>query len=101
MNKVINEIYNEYCEVEGKENISFTLAIKADELLRQLDYYPNNIWASEGKIVFEYKQLNRKLFIYVDEKIVTGCKIEGKHTLEEYMYLTVDSTNTVLDRFWE
>ena len=101
MNKVINEIYKEYCEVEGKENISFTLAIKADELLRQLDYYPNNIWASEGKIVFEYKQLNRTLLISVADKIVSGCKTEGKHTLEEYMYLTVDSTNTVLDRFWE
>lgn len=101
MNKIIEEIYKKNCEVVGKENISFTLAIKADELLSQLDYYPNHIWNAEGKIIFEYRQMNRKLLISVSERIVTGCKYAGEYVLEEYMYLSVDTANTVLDNFWE
>jgi hypothetical protein len=101
MNAVINEIYKDWSGVEGKENISFTLALKADALLSELDYYPSYIWNTEGKIIFEYRQLDRSLYIFVDEHNVSGKKCAGKHTLEEYVYLTVSTTNTVLDRFWE
>lgn len=101
MNAVINEIYKDWSSVEGNENISFTLALKADALLSELDYYPSYIWNTEGKIIFEYRQLDRSLYIVVDERNVSGKKCAGKHTLEEYVYLTVCTTNTVLDRFWE
>lgn len=101
MNVIINEIYKDWSCVEGKENISFTLALKADALLSELDYYPSYIWNTEGKIIFEYRQLDRSLYILVDEHTVSGKKCSGKHILEEYAYLNVNTTNTVLDRFWE
>ena len=101
MNKIIEEIYKKHCEITGEENISFTLAIKADELLRQLDYYPNHIWNAEGKIIFEYRQHKRKLLIFVGNTMVYGRKYNSEKIIEEYMYLTVDSSNTVLDNFWE
>ena len=83
MNAIINEIYKDYCTITGNENISFTLAIKADELLRQLDYYPSYIWNSEGKIIFEYNQkaYGKSLFIEVTEQNVSGKVCGGKHII--------------------
>ena len=103
MNKIIDEIYKEWCTIPGKESISFTLALKADALLSELDYYPSYIWNQNGSIVFEYNQpVNKKsLFIIVEQNIVSGKLCEHNHILEEYTYLTVDTVNTVLDRFWE
>lgn len=103
MNAVIKEIYNDWCTVIGKENISFTLAMKAESLLCELDYYPSYIWNTEGKIVFEFTNRfpRKNLYIFVDEKFVTGKICDGKYLLEEFVYMNVDNINTVLDRFWE
>lgn len=103
MTSIINDIYKEWSVVAGSENISFSLALKADALLTELDYYPSFIWNTEGKIVFEYAQNHptRNLYIVVDEKIVSGRVCDGRHVIEDYVYLTVDTINTVLDRFWE
>ena len=99
----INEIYKEWCVVPGIENISFTQALKADNLLGELDYYPSFIWNSEGKIVFEYTQTHPKktLYIVVEEKSVWGRICGGKYLIEDFAYLTVDTINTVLNRFWD
>ena len=103
MNSIINEIYNEWSVVAGKENISFTLAMKADALLTELDYYPSFIWNTEGKIIFEYVQRipAKNLYIVIDEKTVSGKICAGKYYIEEFAYLTVDTINSILNRFWE
>ena len=103
MNAIINEIYNNWSTVAGKENISFTLAMKADALLTELDYFPSFIWNTEGKIIFEFEQRFpvKNLYIVIDEKNVCGKICSGKYSIEEFVYLTVDTINTVLDRFWE
>lgn len=100
MNKILEEIYKEWSIVQGKENISFTLAMKADTLLTELDYYPSYIWHIEGKIIFEYCQGERNLYISISNDKVSGRLCERHHILEDYEYLTVKTTNTVLERFW-
>ena len=103
MNSIINEIYKDWSVITGKENISFTLAMKADTLLMELDYYPSFIWNTEGKIIFEYEQKfpTKTLYIVIDEKNVCGRVCAGKYVIEDFVYLTIDTINTVLDRFWD
>lgn len=103
MNNIINEIYKEWSEVAGEESVSFTLAMKADTLLSELDYYPSFIWNTQGKIIFEYIQYHpsKTLYIIIDEHTVSGKICTGKYYIEEFAYLTIDTINTVLDRFWE
>lgn len=101
MNKILEEIYTTWNKVESEENISYQTVKIADDTLINLDYYPSYIWHTLGNVILEYIDKNKKLFFIINEKEITGklC-IDGRVQLE-YMYLTSDNINTILNNFWE
>ena len=83
----------------GKENISLTLTLKADNLLNQLESnsYPN-IFNQEDAIVLDFFNGHKSLKIYVYEKEVKGIYFEDEVYIEEYAYLDVNKVQNLINR---
>lgn len=84
----------------GKENISLTLTLKADNLISQLESnnYPS-ISNSGNSIVLEFNNSsNKTLKIFVSEKDVRGEYYEDDTYVEEYVYLDVTKVQNLIQR---
>ena len=84
----------------GKENISLTLTLKADNLLSQIESntYPS-ISNEDCSIVLSYGDMDERcLKIYVSEKEVKGTYYEKWEYKEEYCYLDVSKVQTLIER---
>lgn len=84
----------------GKENISLTLTLKADNLLSQIESntYPS-ISNKDCSIVLSYGDMDERcLKIYVSEKEVKGTYYENWEYKEEYCYLDVSKVQTLIER---
>lgn len=84
----------------GKENISLTLTLKADNLLSQIESntYPS-ISNEDCSIVLSYGDMDERcLKIYVSEKEVKGTYYENWEYKEEYCYLDVSKVQTLIER---
>ena len=99
MNTILNDIYKTWNNVLSNENISYKTIKISDDILNNLDYHPNYIWNTQGNIILEYNHINKTLFIIINDYNVTGKLCID--TKLEYVYLTCENINTILDTFWE
>ena len=100
MQTQLRKIYEACHALPGKENISLTLTLKADNLLTQIEsaLYPSI--SNEGcSIVLSYGDMDdRCLKIYISEKEVKGTYYENWEYKEEYCYLDVNKVQTLITR---
>lgn len=101
MNNILTEIYTTWNNVLNEENISYQTISLANDMILNVDYYPSYIWNTQGNIILEYVDKNKKLFFIVNGKEIAGKLCVNEETKMEYMYLTYDNINNILNNFWE
>ena len=101
MNQQLKEIYDTWNQYIGDENISYKTIQTADDIISNLDYIPSYIWNTKGNIIIEYVYLNKHLFFIISEKEIFGKLCIDNVIKLEYVYLTCEEINCILDKFWE